>query len=86
MLESNLPSLDLHGENKEITKILVNQFITDNIKMGNNKIVIVHGIGTGTLRKEVNEFLRKDKRIEKFYINFFNPGCTIVEIRENIDK
>ena len=86
MLESNLASIDLHGENRETAKILVNQFISDSLKMGNYKIIIVHGIGTGALKKEIHEFLRKDKRVEKFYINFFNVGCTIVELRENIDK
>ena len=79
---NSLPTLDLHGETRETARILVNQFIDDNIKMGNYKISIVHGIGTGTLRKEVREFLLHDKRIEKFYIDFFNVGCTIVKIRE----
>lgn len=81
MLNQNLPSLDLHGETKEVTRILVNEFISDNIKMGNHKVFIIHGIGTGTLKKEVHEVLKNDKRIEKFYLDFFNEGCTIVKIK-----
>ena len=81
MVDNNMVTLDLHGENKETAKILVNQFISDNIKMGNYRIIIIHGIGSGILKKEVHEFLKKDKRIEKFYIDFFNIGCTIVEIK-----
>ena len=84
---NNLPSLDLHGENREVTRVLVKQFISDNIKMGKYKICIIHGIGTGILKKEVRNILENDARVDKFYIDFFNVGTTIVELREkNIDK
>ena len=79
---NNIPSLDLHGETRDTARILVDEFISDNIKMGNYKISIIHGIGSGIIKKEVQNFLRKDKRIEKFYIDFFNIGCTIVNIKE----
>lgn len=83
MLNSNLPTLDLHGEDSKTTELLVKQFINDNIRIGNYKIMIIHGIGTGILKKKVHEILKKDKRIEKYYINFFNIGCTMVDIKEN---
>lgn len=82
MLNNNLPSLDLHGENREVTRILVKQFISDNIKMGNYKICIIHGIGTGILKKEVRNVLENDERVKDFYIDFFNVGTTIVELQE----
>jgi len=81
MLSSNLPALDLHGETRETARILIDQFISDNIKLGNYKVLIIHGVGKGIIRQETQAFLRKDKRIEKFYIDFFNIGCTVVEIR-----
>jgi len=80
MLNSSLPSLDLHGEDSKTAQILVNQFINDNIKMGNFRILIIHGIGTGILKKTVHTLLKQDKRIQKYYIDFFNVGCTVVEI------
>ena len=82
MLNNNLPSLDLHGENREVTRILVKQFISDNIKMGNYKICIIHGIGTGILKKEVRNVLENDERVKNFYIDVFNVGTTIVELQE----
>ena len=82
MLNNNIPSLDLHGENREVTRILVKQFISDNIKMGNYKICIIHGIGTGILKKEVRSVLENDERVKHFYIDFFNVGTTIVELQE----
>ena len=81
MLYNNLPSLDLHGLDREITAILVNEFISDNYKLGNGKVVIIHGKGTGILKKTVHETLKKNKNVLKYYIDFFNDGTTIVEIK-----
>ena len=81
MFNENLPSIDLHGENRDTSRILVKQFIDDNIKIGNHKISIIHGIGSGILKKEVHNLLKKDKRVEKYYVDFFNIGCTIVILK-----
>ena len=48
--------------------------------LNNKKIVIVHGKGTGTLRKRIREYLSKDKRVKKYYQDNFNDGMTIVEL------
>ena len=40
MLYDNIPALDLHGETKDTARILVNEFISDNIKMGNYYYII----------------------------------------------
>ena len=81
MLYNNLPSLDLHGLDREITAILVNEFISDNYKLGNGKVVIIQGKGTGILKKTVHETFKKNKNVLKYYIDFFNDGTTIVEIK-----
>ena len=79
---TNIPSLDLHGETSDTARILIEEFITDNLKLGNYKVLIIHGIGKGIIKKETHSVLRKDKRVEKFYIDFFNVGTTIVELRK----
>jgi len=71
MIGSNIPKLDLHGETSDTSRILINEFISDNLKIGNYKIVIVHGIGTGTIKKVTQDVLKRDNRVEKFYIDFF---------------
>ena len=83
-LLGNIPSIDLHGETRETASFLVKQFIDDSYKLKNDTVIIIHGIGTGILRKEVHNLLKKDKRIEKFYIDFFNAGCTIVKFKDII--
>lgn len=83
MFYKNVPSIDLHGEDRKTAELLVKDFVNDNIKIGNEKIIIVHGIGTGILKKQVHEVLKNDKRVEKYYIDFFNVGCTVVELKKN---
>lgn len=83
-LQSNIPAIDLHGEDRKSAELLVKQFLDDLWKLKIEKGLVIHGIGTGILKKQVHEVLRKDKRIEKYYIDFFNIGCTIVEFKKNI--
>ena len=77
---NSLPSLDLHGEYRESALILTNEFIDDNITLKNEYVCIIHGIGTDVIRKEIHEFLKKDKRVNSYKRDFFNPGCTIVKL------
>lgn len=45
------PKLDLHGYDSETARVAIEDFIVDNIKMKNEIIVIVHELGTGTIKK-----------------------------------
>ena len=74
--------LDLHGESRDIARILIEEFIRDSIKMGEKQIKIIHGIGTGVLKKEVQKVLKNNKNVEKSYIDFFNIGQTIVVLKK----
>ena len=78
------PTLDLHGEYAFSAKYLTDEFINDNIHLKNKMICIMHGIGEGILRKSVHEVLAKDKRVKSYKIDFENPGCTIVELKEEL--
>ncbi len=85
-MPNHIPSLDLHGMDREITKILVKEFIRDHYKMGYERVIIIHGIGTGVLKNTVREVLKKDKMVESFYLDFFNIGTTVVTLKKIIDK
>ena len=76
------PSLDLHGEYAFSAKVLTKDFINDNINLHNSTLCIIHGIGKGIVKKAVHEVLKEDKRIENYYVDFMNPGCTIVKIKK----
>ena len=55
----SLPSLDLHGFDRETARVAINDFINDNIKMKNKFIVIIHGIGSGILKDATQLTLKK---------------------------
>lgn len=86
MLYNNLPTLDLHGIDREYARILIKDFIEDNYKLKNEKVIIIHGIGTGIIRKETQDILRKISIVDSFKIDNFNSGMTIVTIKKKIDK
>ena len=77
----NLPTLDLHGETRDIAKVLINEFIEDNYKMKNTKVIIIHGVGTKTLLKETQNTLKNNKYVLEYKIDNFNAGQTIVTLK-----
>ncbi|MBR3049285.1 MAG: Smr/MutS family protein [Bacilli bacterium] len=86
MLYNNLNSLDLHGYDRDMARILINEFIEDNYKLKNRKVIIIHGIGSGILRKTTHLVLKNNKYVSNYKLDNFNSGTTIVEINTNIDK
>lgn len=78
---SYLPHLDLHGETIESAIYLLNSFINDNIKLKNNKIVIIHGKGEGIIKKASHNALKRSKYVSKYYTDPNNDGQTIIELK-----
>jgi DNA mismatch repair protein MutS2 len=79
---SSIPTLDLHGTTRDIARVLINDFVYDNYIIGNKKVSIIHGIGTGIIKNEVRNTLKISKYVESFKINNFNIGETIVIIKD----
>ena len=80
LLYSNLPTLDLHGYDRDYARIKINEFINDNYKIKNKKVIIIHGNGTGIIKKTTQETLRKNKYVKSYKIDNFNDGQTVVEL------
>lgn len=76
--------LDLHGQSRDIARVAINDFIEDNIKMQNEIIVIVHGIGEGILREETQNTLKNNKNVLYFKQDNYNEGQTLVQLRSDI--
>ena len=77
---NNLPSLDLHGYDREIARLAINDFIKEQKKLQNKTVLIIHGRGTGIIKKVTHETLRKNKDVLEYQTDFFNDGVTIVRI------
>ncbi len=75
----NLPKLDLHGFDRETARVIVLDFIKDNIKMKNEIINIVHGHGSGILKDTVHDTLRKNRNVIEFKTVSNNEAMTIVK-------
>lgn len=86
ILYNNLPKIDLHGYDRDYARIQINDFIQDNYYQKNEKVIIIHGIGTGILRKTTQETLKKNKLVKAYKLDNFNAGTTVVEINKKIDK
>lgn len=76
-----LPKIDLHGYDRVSARIKVDEFINDSYKLKYKKIVIIHGIGTGTLKNEVHSCLKHNKLVEKYNLYWNNPGLTEVSLK-----
>ena len=79
----SLPTIDLHGYDRMYARLKVNEFINDNIKLKNEFIVIIHGIGGSVLKHEVHDTLAKNKKVIDYKIFYNNVGCTIVQLDIN---
>ena len=80
---NSYPSLDLHGFDRETARVAIDDFIKDNQKMGNEIIVIVHGIGSGILQKQTHKTLRDNKNVLDYKLYYYNNSCTVAEIKKN---
>ena len=74
----NLPKIDLHGYDRDSARVMVNDFIDEAYCMNYDRVVIIHGIGSGILKNVVGEVLYKNKLVKSFNVVGSNIGCTLV--------
>lgn len=67
-------SIDVRGENLIDAIKIIDDYINESIINRLEMITIVHGIGTGILKKGIRDFLRSHKNIESFRPGKFGEG------------
>jgi DNA mismatch repair protein MutS2 len=60
------PTIDLHGERVEAALERLTAYLDDALLAGLDSVVIVHGVGTGALRRAVRDALREHPRVRGF--------------------
>ena len=77
-------SLDVRGRNIEDAWIEIDKYLDEALLCGVYSVTIVHGKGTGALRKGLWEFFRKDSRIRKYRNGEYGEGdfgVTVIELK-----
>lgn len=83
-LYSQVPSIDLHGYDRDYARILINEFIDDQYKLKQENIIIVHGNGSGILKRMTQDVLKRNKYVKEYKIDNFNSGMTIVTLKRRL--
>ncbi|BAH42621.1 DNA mismatch repair protein [Brevibacillus brevis NBRC 100599] len=76
--------LDLRGYNVEDSIREIDQFLDDALLAGLHSVSIIHGHGTGVLRKGVHEYLRSHRNVKSFRLGGQGEGgvgATIAELK-----
>lgn len=77
--------LDLHWFRPNEIGSLIPEYLTEALEAGFTRVRIVHGKGTGALRKGVHKVLERDPRVESFEMAGDRGawGATIAHLRPN---
>ena len=81
MFNSYSPVLNVHGETRDTVVYFLESFIRDNFKLGNVYIGVIHGRSSNILRNRVHELLKKNRYVDSFRIDIWNPGMTIIKLK-----
>ena len=76
--------IDLRGQNILEATMELDGFIDTCVIAGLKQITIIHGKGTGQLRKGIQDYLKTNKQIKRFRIGNFGEGESGVTIAELI--
>ena len=78
-----LPELHVRGQTLDEAIANTDKFLDDALLAGWSQVRIIHGKGTGTLRKGLTEFLQKHPRVKSTRLGAWNEGdlgVTVVEL------
>lgn len=76
--------LDIRGERSDEAEFEVTKFVDNAYAAGLERIEILHGKGTGALKKTVKEILEQHSKVKTFYfapIEIGGDGITIAELK-----
>jgi len=76
--------LDLRGERYEDAMAMLDKYFDDVLLAGYQNFTVIHGHGTGALRKGVHEYLRKNRHVADFRFGGAGEGgtgATVVELK-----
>ena len=76
-----LPSLNLVGLRVDEALPLVDRLIDQAVLHGQEKVDIIHGVGTGRLKRALWDHLKHHGLVKELHADA-NPGVTVVDLKE----
>jgi DNA mismatch repair protein MutS2 len=79
------PEIDLRGLSSDEAMEKVDKYLDDAYLAGLSIVQVIHGKGTGVLRKRMQEFLKDHPKVESYRLGEWNEGgsgVTIVKLKE----
>ena len=76
------PELNLRGMYGEDAKLAIDKYLDDAQRIGIKTVTLIHGKGTGALRKAVTDFLKSDRRVKSYRLGNSGEGDTGVTVVE----
>lgn len=76
--------IDVRGFNTEDAIYEIDKFLDDSFIANLNEVTIIHGKGTGILRNNISDFLKRHKLVKSFSfgkINEGGDGATVVKLK-----
>lgn len=78
------PELDVRGETVDSAVLLIDKFLDDAMLSSVGQVRIIHGKGTGMLRKGIHSYLKSLSYIKSYRLGVFgegDSGVTVVELK-----
>lgn len=78
------PEVDVRGMIGDDAWFIVDKYLDDAVIAGVHTVRIIHGKGTGALRKIIGQYLRKDRRVSSHRMGAYgegDAGVTVVELK-----
>lgn len=74
------PSIDLRGMDSEEARYTADKYLDDAYVAGRGEVTLVHGKGTGVLRKAINDMLKKHPHVKSHRLGEYGEGGTGVTV------
>jgi DNA mismatch repair protein MutS2 len=74
------PEIDVRGENIEEATGKLDKYIDEAVIAGLHEVTIIHGKGTGALRKGIHDFLKPHAHVASFRLGKYGEGETGVTV------